>query len=812
METLLQDVKFAIRTLRRRPGFAAVTIATLALGIGANTALFSVVRSVLLKPLPYAEPDRVVVVWSSWVGWERTWVSEPEFLDYRRDVESFEEVGAYTIGAGNLTGDGNPERVGLAAVSAGVFRVLGVDPLMGRVLSEDDDLPGRADLAVISHALWQRRFGGDPDVVGRTIELDGQVRTILGVMPPDFRLPEEYRAQVPTDVWVPIGIDAAAPGGRGAHYLFSVAHLRDGASLSTAQAEVDRLVAGWVEAGFVDPTADFRTVLVPADEEILGATRPTLWLLLGAVGLVLMIACANVANLLLGTSAARRREIAVRAAIGAGRRRIVRQLLSESLVLSAIGGLVGLLLAASTTSLIARVAPPGIPRIGEVGLDSGVLLFTLVLTVAAAAFFGMGPALLFSGGPLASGLTDGGRAGSAGPSRHFLRRALVVGEVALSLVLVIAAGLMLRTMAELYRIDLGFSTDGVLTMQASLPVADYPTPADVTSFLVELEERVEAVPGVRHAGATRLLPLTGTIGDWGIQLEGAENPEDGYQADWQVVTPGYLEAMSIRILRGRGLTDADRIDTTPVAVISERMARELWEGQDPIGRRYRIGGEEGPFFTVVGIAASVKHNRVTEDPRIEMYMPHQQFELVNGNPPRTMTLVVAAEGDPLALVAPIREQFRQLDPNLPPAQIRTLEQVADRALAQPRIAMVLLGAFALLALVLAAIGIYGVISQAVVERRRELAIRLALGAEAGSLLRMVLWDGLRLSVVGIAGGLLAAVALTRLMSALVYGVGTLDAATFIAVPVLLTLVAVLASGIPGWRASRLDPVEALNAE
>jgi putative ABC transport system permease protein len=805
MDNLLQDIRFALRTLARRPVFTGVAIVTLALGIGANTALFSVIRSVLLRPLPYAEPDRVLTLYSSWVGWEKTWVSEPEILDYRDGAESLDAVGAYTVAAGNLTGAGQPERVTAGVVSADVFSVLGTPAALGRTFGRDEDRPGADGVAVLSHGLWQRRFAGDPAIVGRTIEYNGQPRTVVGVMPADFRLPEDYRSARPTELWIPLGINEADPNGRGGHYLFSVARLAPGFTIEQADADLASIVAGRVAEGVIAPEANFGAVLVPAAEDVLGPVRPTLFLLFGAVGLVLLIACANVANLLIAASEARRREIAVRAAIGAGRTRIARQLLTESLVLSILGGIAGVGLAAGASAVLIRLQPGNIPRLAEVQLDASVLVFALVIALLAGLVFGVGPSLFFSRLPLATGLREGGRTGTGGPGRGRFRRALIVGEIALSIVLVIGAGLMIRSVLELYRIDLGFRSDGVLTASLSPPASEYPDPEDVAGFFARLEERVATLPGVEEVGATRLLPLSGTIGDWDVLPEGGDPAQDSGPADWQVVTPGYVEAMGMELIRGRTIADTDRLDAMPVAMINEQMAEQYWPGEDALGKRFFVGNPANPAFTVVGVLRTVRHNEVTEEPRTEMYIPHQQFQLVNGTTPRAMTLTIRTAGDPMALAGAMREQARALDANVPVSDVRSLAEVESRALAQPRFAMILLASLAALALVLAAVGIYGVISYSVSERRKEMGIRMALGAESRRVMVMILGEGFKLALVGIGVGLGAAFLLTRLMSTLVYGVGTLDPLTFVLVPALLSVVALAAAWIPGWRATRIAP-------
>jgi putative ABC transport system permease protein len=809
MSSLVRDIRYSLRQLVRRPGFTTVVIATMALGIGTNAALFSVVRAVLLQPLPYAEPDRVLTLWMSWINWDKTWLSEPEILDYRDGASSLETVGAYTIGFANLTGDGQPERVVAGSISVEVFSALGPSPVLGRTFTAEEDAPGADGVAVIGHGLWLRRFGGNPNVVGSTIYYDGEPRTVVGVMPPDFRLPEDYRSSTPSELWIPLAIDETAPGGRGSHYLFGVARLRPGFTVAQAQADLERITAGWVEEGLIPEEANFRPLLLTAAEDVFGPIRPTLLLLLGAVGMVLLIACANVANLLIASSEARRREIAVRVAIGAGRQRIAGQLLTESIVLSILGGICGVIMATGATSVLVRIQPGNIPRLGEVGLDAAVLFFTLVLALLSGVVCGIGPSLYFSRFALTSGLREGGRTGTSGPGRRAFRRSLIVAEVALSIVLVIGAGLMIRNVIALYGVDLGFRSEQVLTASISLPSAEYPEAEDVTRFFVELRDRVATLPGVTDVGATRLLPLTGTIGDWGILPEGRDPAEGSGQADWQVVTPGYAEAMGMVLVRGRTVTETDRLDAPPVAMINETMAERYWPGEDALGKRFLIGAPNNPRFTVVGILRDVRHNQVVEETRAEMYVPHAQFELMSGTPRRAMTLTIRTAGSPMALAGPLREQVRAIDPNIPVAEVRPLEDVVAQALGQPRFAMLLLISFALLALLLAAVGIYGVISHSVSEQRREIGIRMALGAASPRVLRMVLTEGLKLSLLGIGAGLVAAVLLTRLMATMVYEVGTLDPLTFFIVPALLISVAVAAAWVPGWRATRVDPIVAM---
>lgn len=811
MDNFLRDVRFALRALARRPGATCVAIATLALGIGANAVLFGVFRSVVLEPLPYSEPDRVMTLWSSWVGTEKTWMSEPEFLDYRDGSTSLGAAGVHTAPAGvNLTEDGRPERVMAIRASAGVFEALGTSPLLGRGFTAEEDAPGSDGVAVIAYGLWQRRYGGDPNVIGTPIRQDGQVRTIVGVMPPDFRLPIDYQSRTPADLWIPLAIDETAPRGRGGHYLYGVARLTPGIALEQAKLELDRITAGWVQEGLVDPEAEFSPVIVPVADEVLGSLRPMFALLIGAVGLVLLIACANVANLRMASSESRRREIALRAAIGAGPRRILSQSLTESMVLSLLGGMCGVGLAAGGMALIARVQTGNVPRLGDARLDGTLLVFAFLLALGSGIVFGVGPATIVARTPIERELREGGRSGTSGPGVNRFRRSMIVIQVALAMVLVVGAGLMIRAVASLYDVDLGFRTENVLTASLSLPVAEYPGPDEVTRFIANLEERLAMVPGVTEVGSTRLLPLTGTIGDWTVLPEGRDPERDFGQADWQVVTPGYVEAMGMTVVRGRTISDADRIDASPVVMVNESLAERFWPGMDALGGRLIIGNPANPPFTVIGILRGVRHNAIVEEERIEMYIPHQQFSLVNGTAPREMTLAIRTSGDPLALTELVREQVRSMDPNLPVAQLSSLDFVVKQALREPRFAMLIFSGFGLLALVLAAVGIYGLIACSVAERRKEMGIRMALGAGSRRILGMVVGEGLRLTLLGIAMGMAAAAFLTLPMRAIVYGVSPHDPITYLFVPVLLVGVAVFAAWLPAWRATRVDPIVALH--
>jgi putative ABC transport system permease protein len=756
------------------------------------------------------------MVCNRWQGFEKTWLSNPEYLDYRDQCSSFEEVAAWTTTNANLTGGQEPERVSVGVLAASLFPVLGVEPVLGRPFSEDEDLPGEDQVVVLSYGLWQRRFGGDPAVIGNTIELDGRSRTVLGIMPARFKLPLDFGEDGPTDLWIPLAMD---PGSvdrteRGSHYLYSAARLAPGASTEQATAELEALTTRFTEEGLYPVEMRFETFALPVTEEIVGGVRPALLLLLGAVGFLLLIACANVANLLLTRAEARSREIAVRTAIGASRSRILRQLLTESIVLSFIGGAVGLAFAFAGSQTLLAWNPASIPRVTEVTLNLPVLFFALLVSLLTGVLFGLAPVLQVSKLELTTTLKEGGQATTAGSRRQLFRRAVVVVELALAVVLLIGAGLMLRSFWNLLDIDTGFQSKNVLTLRLSLPQADHPESEDIVSFYEELLDRVRALPGVEHAGAARALPLVGTIGDWGLRIEGRPSTRGNHpKGDWQVVSPGYFEAMGMKQVKGRFLTLEDRTDTLQVALINETMVSRYWPDEDPLGQRIRMGsGTDQPWITVVGVVGDVTHNGIDVEVKEKFYRPHAQFHRSVGFAPRAMTLVVKTTADPVGLVSLIRREVGAIDPNIPLATIRTMDDVLAASVSEPRFTALLLGVFATVALVLAVVGIYGVIAYSVSRRSREIGIRMALGARRSQVLTLILQQGFALSAVGLALGIVLALGVTRLMAGLLYGVGTTDIASFTLVPAGLMFTALLASYIPARRAARVDPVAALRME
>jgi putative ABC transport system permease protein len=813
LETFLQDLRFGARTLFRSPGFAAIAILTLALGIGANAAIFSVVNAVLLRPLPWGDPDRAVMIWSKWTAFDKTWVATGEVVDYRKRSQTLQEVAAWSAGQVNLTGDGEPERVSAASVSANTFSTLGVSPLVGRTFTAQEDLPSGPRLVVLGHGLWNRRYSGDPSIVGRSVLINGDSFEVAGIMPPGFVLPTDFQNPEPSQLWMPLQMDPAATD-HGSHGLYAAGRLKRGATVQQAADELHGIARAMTSEGLYPVQMQFDTVVLSLTDEVVGTVRRSIWLLFAAVGFLLLIACANVANLLLARAEARQREIAVRSALGAGSLRVLRQLLTESLVLTAASAVAGLALAYAGVQLVAWWNPANIPRVAGVSLDLRVLLFTAVVALATSVLFSLVPALRAMRVDLSDSLKDGGQSVSTGGARQRFRNALVVVEMALAVVLLIGAGLMLRSLWALQRVPIGFEPANVLTMRISLPVASYAKPEQVVTFYQQLLDRIRQLPGVRTAGAARALPLGSTIGDFGLMVEGyVPPPGTGAKGDWQIVTDGYLEAMGERLVRGRAIASTDTSDSQLIALVNEEMVRRYWSGRDPIGGRLKIGGNPSrPWVTVVGIVADVRHNGITDVVKEKFYVPHTQWHKSIGNPIRAMSLVVKSTIDPIGLAAPIRQEIRALDPSLPVANVRTMNDVVGATMSSPRFTGFLLGTFAMIALALSAIGIYGVLSYLVSRRTREIGIRVAIGAGRAQVLRLVLGGGMMLAFSGVAAGLVIAFGVTRFMSTLLHQVKPGDPLTFASVAIILSVVAVAASLVPAWRATRVDPVVALKTE
>jgi putative ABC transport system permease protein len=814
LESFWQDLRFGGRTLFRSPGFAVIAVLTLALGIGANASIFSVLNAVLLKPLPWSEPDRAVMIWSKWTAFEKTWVAEGEVLDYRKRATTLHEVAAWSDGQVNLTGDQEPERVPAARVTANLFSTLGASPVVGRTFTAQEDVPNGPRVAVLGFALWNRRYTADPAIVGRTILVNGSAFEVVGVMPPGFVLPTDYRSAEPSQLWTPLQMNPASMD-HGNHGLYAAARLKPGIAVQQAADELHGIAKAMTSEGLYPVAMQFDTVVLSLEDEVVGSVRRSIWLLFGAVGFLLLIACANVANLLLARAEGRQREIAVRSALGASSLRMLRQMLTESLVLTCLSALVGLGLAFAAVRVVAWWNPADIPRVGAVALDLRVLSFTAVVALVTSVLFSLAPALRSLKVDLNDSLKDGGQGGSGGIGRQRFRNALVVVQMALAVLLLVGAGLMLRSLWSLQRIPIGFDPANVLTMRVSLPTTSYPSPEQVVGFYERLVDRVRQLPGVRSAGAARLLPLGSTIGDFGLTVEGyVPAPGTGAKGDWQIVTDGYLEAMGERVIRGRTITTADTATTELVALVNEELARKYFSGRDPIGGRLKIGGGDPkrPWVTVVGLVADVRHNGVTEPIKEKFYVPHRQWNAATGFPIRSMALVVKSSADPLTLVGPIRQEIRTLDASLPVSNIQAMDDVVGANFSSPRFTGFLLVTFATIALALSAIGVYGVLAYLVSRRTREIGIRLAIGAGRAQVLRLVLGSGLVLALAGIGLGLVLALVVGRFMQTLLYGVSAADPLTFISVAVMLALVALAASLVPAWRATRVNPVVALKTE
>lgn len=814
-DDVLQDTRYGLRGLRRSPGFAAVALVTLALGIGATTAIFSVISGVMLAPLPYGEAERVVEVRTAWENQPAGKLSPAEYLDFRR-LETFDAFGVYAFGSLNLTGGGEPLRVRTAFLTPGTFRALRVAPNIGRVFTPEEDL-AEAPVVLLSHGFWEGRFGADADVIGRKITLNDEQVEVIGVMPAEFQLPEDIASGQRAGLFMPLGIDPTTVTNRGSHFLRAVAHLAAGVKLREGVASVESL-AEWMVREFPDAYPSdmrFRATAVPIAEAVIGDIRPALLVLSGAVGFVLLIVCANLGNLQLARSDTRRRELALRAALGADRSRLVRQLLVESVVLALAGGALGMAIAYLGLELLGAVRPPNIPRLDHIGIDLRVLGFALAVSAATGLGFGLLPALQVSRADVARSLARGrGQAGDRSTERS--RRALVVAEFALAVVLLACAGLFIRSFMSLYDVDPGFRPERVLTARISPPSSRYPGPAAIGGFYSQLVSRLSDQPGVAAAGAVSNLPLATTLGDLNFEREGQPIPEGQVSpaADWQIVTPGYFAAIGTPLLRGRVIEETDDADAPGVVVINEELAERYFPATDPLGKRFRLGGGAGPgWVTVVGIVPNVTHSGLDAEPRPQMYLAHRQFRFWgSGEPVYSMAVVLRSRGEPAPLTATLRRAVRSLDPALPVSDVRVMEEVLSASVSQPRLLTYLLSAFAVLALVLAGVGIYGVISYAVGKRTREFGVRMALGARGSELIGLVIRSGLLLVALGALIGVLGALLVGPLVDGLLFRVEAGDPLVLGLVVAFLAAVGLLASYVPAWRAGRVDPMTILRVE
>jgi len=801
LENLLHDLRYGFRMLRKRPGFTAVAVVTLALGIGANTAIFSVVNAVLLRPLPFVDPDRLMLFYGTnrQMGFSGPFiVCDPDYRDWKSQSSVFGQIGAFQRRPFNLTGAGDPERLQGSVFDAGLFSLLGVHPALGRAFTDEEQKPGHDDVMVIGNELWQRRFGSDPSVLGRVVHLDGKSRTVIGVMPPGFRFPDQ------TEVWTPLVLTSDCSNA----FNQVIARLNPGVSVRQA-AEDAGAIFRQLSEGHPQRDAVSDMTVVPLQESMVSKTKPLLLILLGAVSLVLLIACANVANLLLARAAGRQREMAIRRALGASRRRIVTQLLVESVILAVLGGALGVLVAVWGLEGLLAFLPPGVPRAENIGIDVWVLAFALAVSLLSGIIFGLAPALHSSKTDLSRSLKEGERSVSDSRSRRRVRGLLVVSEFALAMVLLVSAGLLIKSFVRLTEVKPGFDARNVLTMNVLLPPSRYSKPADMTNFYRTAIERFQNVPGVRAAGAVFGLPL----GDMSIRgdftVEEQPPPAAGVTASKLVVSSGYFKAMGIPLVSGRFFTDEDIDTTAQVVIISENLAEMFWPGEDPIGKRLQPGFRSKPTCTVAGVVANVHQNGFAKDAPLAIYMPDTQAPVFLLN---AAAFVVRTEVAPQSLANTFRRELQEVDKELPLFDVRTMEQLVTRSVSEPRFNMVLLAVFACLALALASIGIYGVMAYSVAERTREIGIRMAMGAQAEDVLKLVLKQGTMLIVMGLGLGLAAAFALTRVISSFLFGVRATDPATFAGVAMLLGAVALLACYIPARRATKVDPMVALRYE
>ena len=813
MGTLLHDLRYGLRMLAKNPGFTAVAVLTLALGIGANTAIFSMVHGVLIRRLPFKDPGRLFTLWERnlKMGYEQNPPAAANFRDWRDRNNVFEQMAAFDSSRTfNLAGAGNPERVDGAAVSPGLFELLGVEPVWGRTISNGEDQPGRDGVVMLSYGLWQRRFNANRSVVGKSITVDGRSCAVIGVMPPGFQFPGNTGTILniftapPAQLWVPLAMTPEAWSQRSSHFLQVIARLKPGVTLGHAQGEMDSIEQQLVKAyprAYIG--SDVKFVLLHA--QVVGNFRSALLVLFGAVAFVLLIACANVANLLLARAAGREREVAIRSALGAGRLRLVRQLTTESLVLAILGGALGVLLAGWGITLLKLILPDNFPSADTLRINAPVLLFTILASLATGLIFGLAPALQTSRTPLTGALKEGER-GGGGFRRNRLRSILVVAEVALAMILLMGTGLMLRSFVRLQEVHPGFQPDHLLTMEISLPEAKYPDPQKA-AFFAQLLERVRSLPGVASAGAIGHLPLSGDLESYNLEVESRSPlPNEYANPDCHVVEPGYFEAMKIPLVRGRYFDERDGAQSPHVLIINEVVARNVFPNENPIGKRLQMGFN-GFTGAIVGVVGNTKDRTLDSEASEEVYTPYSQAPYWN-----KMALTIRTTSAPLALARPVHELVLAIDKDQPVSKVRTMDEVAEASVAASRFRTLLLGLFGLAALLLAGLGIYGVMSYSVSQRTREIGIRMALGAERSEVIKLVLRHALVLTLAGLGTGLAGALGLTHLLSSMLYDVRPTDPLTFVGVTGVLATCALLATYIPARRAAKVHPMEALRYE
>ncbi|MCI0487741.1 MAG: ABC transporter permease [Blastocatellia bacterium] len=799
MNNLFQDLRYAIRMLLKKPGFTAVAVLTLALGIGANTTIFSVINAVLIRPLPFEEADRLAVIARGIRSDSLMTSSYTELTGWKEQSQVFEEVAASTRQDYDLAGGDQPERVSGLSVSSGFFELLGVTPAQGRPFTDEEHEEGQSRVAIISHELWQRRFGSDKEIIDRTLLLDANNYTVIGVMPPDF----QYILQRPAqdfDIIVPQIPDPERSG----RYLLVVGRLKPGATHGQAQAEME-VISDRIDRESPNQDEKMGTYVIPAHEHLIGGYRRTLFMLFGAVAIVLLIACTNVANLLLARAAARQKEMAVRASLGATRWRLVRQLLTESMLLALLGGGAGILTAFWGIDFLVGILPDWFPRAQEVNLDMRVLGFTTAISILSGAIFGLVPAFAASRPDLNEALKEGGGGFAGGIGRNRIRALLVIAEVALTFVLLVGAGLLVRTLMHLQSIDPGFEAENVLTVQMTLPEAKFTSAQQVRGFYRQITERIEALPGVESVGLVNILPLTGRVAITRLTPE-APASSSGLSVSASNVSEGYFRSMGITLLKGRFFTEGDDQNAARAAIVNQRLANKLWPGDESLGKRVRLGGQDAPWIEIVGVVADAKNANLLSDHRSEIYFPYLQ------RASRSMYLTVRSAAEPEGLVAALRNEVLAVDRDQPVYNIRTMEERLSDSIAFGRFPMLLLSVFAALALALAVAGIYGVVSYMTAQRTHEIGIRIALGAQSRDVLRLIVGQGLFMALAGVGLGLATSLALTRYISSLLHGVSATDPATFLVVSLILTGVALAACAVPARRASGIDPAVALRYE
>lgn len=822
MQTLWQDLRYGARMLLKKPGFTLVAAITLALGIGVNTAIFSVVNAVLLRPLPYDQPDQLVALYTALptLGYPRVGLSEAEFVKLRQENRSFAELAGWYWNPATLRGVSEPERVAAPFCTANFFRTLGVKVALGRDFNAEEELDGKNNVVVLSHGFWQRKFAGDPAIIGRTLDLDGDGVTVIGVLPASFKAPMEMQADTRVDLWRGFNMRPSNPR-RGNQFMSVIGRLRPGATPAQAQAEHHAIARREASEHPKFYPPDIFGFLLPLERAVVGDVRLALLVLLGAVAVVLLIACVNVANLLLVRGEDRQKEIAVRAALGASRGRIVRQLLIESLLLATLGGGLGLLLASWGVDALLAISPEGVPRLAETSLDLRVTGFALLVSLLTAMLFGLAPALRSVKFDLHTTLKEGGRGGGAN-SRSRLRRSLVVVETSLAVVLLVAAGLLIRSVRELQRAEKGFRPDHLLTMRLTPPGDAYRDNQRVASLYERLIARINALPGVESSAVADLLPISAGRADTVVEIEGRPfdmNRLTHMSVDFRTVSAGYFQTMGMRLARGRLFTDADQEGATPVAVVNETFARNHWPGEDSVGKRFRNLNAPPDrattrYLTIVGVVTDAKNRAIADAAWQEAFIPLAQHAATRRGSglQQAFNLVVRTTADPSSLATVAQREARDVERDFIVSQARTMDEILAAAVMQPRFNMILLGGFALLALGLGAVGIYGVISYTVAQRTHEIGVRMALGAQSRDVLKLVVAEGMTLAAAGVGLGLLASFALTRLMKTLLFGVSATDPLTFGSIALLLTGVALLACYIPARRATKVDPMTALRCE